>query len=50
MKAKLIRAHKEVIEGLISGYFRRGEKGLLETLVGFLENIRKYYIEKEASR
>lgn len=43
IKAKLSKVHREVIEGLISKYFQEGKKGLLETLVSYLENIRKYY-------
>ena len=39
----LQKPHREVIEGLIRKYFYEGQKGLLETLVGYLENIRMQY-------
>ena len=43
IKAHLSTAHREVIEGLMIKFFQVGEQGLLETLTGYLQNIRKYY-------
>jgi len=44
--ANLTKPHREVIEGLIFKYFQTGHHGLLETLEGYLQNIRKYYTEE----
>ena len=46
IKANLSKPHREVIEGLISKYLQQGQIGLLETLTGYLENIRKYYFKE----